>query len=91
MSMVEVVARALCRCDHPSGYLDGRIDFFDNVINDEGRAEYMALARAALEALRVPSDEMVRAAAHAMWIADDKALWTDVMSAMITAALGETE
>lgn len=80
--MVERVARAMCEHDCP--HLADAYGYYAD--------QYRARVRAALEALREPTPEMVEAGRSA--IAPG---WTDpaneivpAWSAMITAALGET-
>jgi len=86
MSMVEVVARAMATSDRPPGY---EIDEWA----DKTWRDYARYARAALEALRVPSDEMVDAGVDE-WVKPGRGMWHAMhasFAAMITAALGETE
>jgi len=86
MSMVEKIARAMAK--------------LNNDYCEAGLLQwpaYEADARAALEALRVPSDEMVRAADDAVNIGAmpfetfPVTDFAEIWQAMLTAALGETE
>ena len=66
-SMIEKVARALCRADRPSGNPDEMVSYSDQGM--EGRTDvspkwtwYIGEARAAIAALREPTWRMVSAA-----------------------------
>lgn len=85
-TMIEQVARALCE----AGY---DIDpFMFHYQYETRRASYDALARAAIEAMREPTDAMVSAM---IWQVNDwqneKGTDQDVWYAPITAALEETQ
>lgn len=91
MDMVERVARAICAAD------DWTARDLDELTRD-GRARYAAMARAAIAAMRGPSEKMVKAGIGALAVADygmpeygpeDAAEMT--FSAMIDAALTSSE
>jgi hypothetical protein len=59
MDMVERVARAICPAD------DWTVTDFDDLSRD-GRARFVAMARAAIAAMREPTPEMLKAGNGAM-------------------------
>lgn len=92
MSMVEKVAKAICVAlgDFP----DAELTYEGKPIGPAWK-RYNDAARAALEALRVPSDEMVKAWCDE-WHEGVGTIYLDELmrrghAAAITAALGETE
>lgn len=78
MNMVEMAARAIYRCDPiPNVQFD--------ILNELDKTYYLGRARAAIEALREPSEEMCDSPADAGNEHRAKAIW----QSMIDAALKE--
>ncbi len=83
-SPLERAARALCELDNnpPGATMDGKPLWMD----------YLPEAKAALSAIREPSEAMVQAAdASPCWIGhgEDEVIWPVAWAAMIDAALEE--
>ena len=84
MSMVETVARALCRSKrNGSGYPEGWVDRHV----DENWPLFISDARCAIEAMRVPTDEMLTVRTVAFGDFLDRKDKQMVWAAMIDAAL----
>jgi len=95
MSMVEKCGLAMMLACHAQDPLVGPYELPEErwAWDAAFRHYWLALARAALEALRVPSDEMVDAGVDE-WVKPGRGMWHAMhasFAAMLTAALGETE
>lgn len=95
MNMVEKVARAMMVAKNGGDYWDEMSD--DSDVDYVGRTEALKMARAAIEAMREPTDAMKLAADRAMtgvfyWnyeVKDESASGAVIYSAMIDKALDE--